>query len=562
MTTATGRPESGSWSALGPAPRSGGEEARPEHERSDAALWRHRVAPPVTFRDRMLLMGLTGIGIAAVLRLADWWFRAEHVASPALFAVLSLAFWYGISRIVLGWVNYSAIARPLHRPVREERRVAIFTTSTPGEPLAMFERTLAACARITHPHTTYLLDNTRDPRFRRLAEEHGAVCLEIVDVPGAKAGKINRALELTDEEFILVLDPDHIPFPEFLDRVTGQFDDPRVGFVQVSQAYYNQDRSFAAAGAAEQTYAFYGPGQMGLHGHHACVAIGANCTFRREALASIGGHGIGLAEDLVTAIRLHGAGWRSVYVPEVLSRGLVPEDIGSFYRQQLKWARGVYEVAFTELPRLFGRLRWRQRLAYLTIGTYYLCGLTTFVFLVLPYLYLWTGVQPATMQFAEFVVNAAPVAAVGVAMYFVVQRWLCDPRTERGTHWRGFVLKVACWPVYAAGTLLAIARAEIPYIPTAKEAVRGRFIRLAWPQLTLVTVYLVTLARVIVVRAFHTTEGSLALSSEAVWGMMAFATLPLVAAIGGLRAAWDARKPPAGVPWDAVDVDTIGGRER
>ncbi len=52
--------------------------------------------------------------------------------------------------------------------------------------------------------------------------------------------------------------------------------------------------------------------------------------------------------------------YKSVYVPEVVSRGLVPEDLGSFYRQQLKWARGVYEVAFTELPRLFGSLFWRR----------------------------------------------------------------------------------------------------------------------------------------------------------------------------------------------------------
>ena len=56
----------------------------------------------------------------------------------------------------------------------------------------------------------------------------------------------------TDEDFILILDPDHIPFPEFLDRVLGYFADERVGFVQVSQAYYNQGRSFTAIGAAEQ----------------------------------------------------------------------------------------------------------------------------------------------------------------------------------------------------------------------------------------------------------------------------------------------------------------------
>lgn len=526
---------------------------------SHGSLWRHRTAAPVRFHDRLLLGVLTGVGVVAVLRLADWWFRAEHIASPGLFVALSLAFWYGISRIVLGWVNYSAIARPTHRPAPQGRRVAIFTTSSPGEPLSMFERTLEACARVRYPHTTYLLDNTRDPRFRELAERHGVVWLELVGIPGAKAGKINRALTLTDEELILILDPDHIPFPEFLDRVLGHFDDDRVGFVQVSQAYYNQGRSFTAAGAAEQTYAFYGPGQMGLYGHHACVAIGANCTFRRTALMSIGGHGIGLAEDLVTAIRLHGAGWHSVYVPEVVSRGLVPEDLGSFYKQQLKWARGVYEVVFAELPRLFATLRWRQRLSYLTIGTYYLCGATTLVFLIFPYLYLWTGMQPAAMRFGGFLVASAPVAVIGVIIYLTVQRWLCDPQTERGLHWRGFALKIACWPVYLAGSLLAVVRADIPYIPTAKQAVRGRFFRLAWPHLALVALYLGTLARVVYVRTVQTSEASLALTTEAVWGMIAFATLPVLSALGGMYAAWQARRPPLGLPWDDVDVSMIGG---
>ena len=522
-------------------------------------LWRFRQAAAVRMRHRITLALFAGFGAVTVLRLLDWWFRRDHVAQPVLFAALSLAFWYGVSRIVLGWINSVRVTRPTPRPAPPGLRVAIFTTSSPGEPPGMFEKTLAACSRIRYPHTTYLLDDTRDPRFREIARRHGAIWLELVGIPGAKAGKINRALELTSEDFILVLDPDHVPFPEFLDRVLGYLDDERVGFVQVSQAYYNQERSFTARGAAEQTYAFYGPVQMGLCGSGGAVAIGANCTFRRAALAAIGGHGIGLAEDLVTSIRLHGAGWRSVYVPEVLSRGLVPEDLGSFYKQQLKWARGVYEVAFTELPHAFRRLSWWQRLSYLTIGTYYLFGMTAPLFLVFPYLYLWTGVQPASMRFEEFLVEAAPVAALGIAIYVYVQRWLCHPATERGLHWRGMVLKVACWPVFLRGTLLAIGRADIPYIPTAKEAVRGRFFRLAWPQLVLIALYVATVVHVSRVRLRGTTEGALELSSQAVWGMVAFATLPVLMSLGVLYAAWQARRLPSGAPWDVVDVDRLGG---
>lgn len=525
----------------------------------DDAIWRRSEAPGPRLRDRLVLVALGVSGAIAVLRLVDWWFRPAHVAHPALFVVLSLAFWYGVSRLVIGWINSLAIAKPLSRPAPPSRTVAIFTTSSPGEPVEMFEKTLAACARVRYPHTTYLLDDTGDARYREAAVRHGAVWLELTGLPGAKAGKINGALGLTTEEFILILDPDHLPFPEFLDRVLGHFDRPDVGFVQVAQAYYNQRRSFTAAGAAEQTYAFYGPGLMGLYGHGSAVAIGANCTFRRAALQSIGGHGVGLAEDLITAIRLHAAGWRSIYVPEVVSRGLVPEDLGSFQRQQLKWSRGVYEVAFVELPRLFRSLGWRQRLSYLTIGTYYLCGVTTAAFLVFPYLFLWAGIQPANMRFGSFVLAVGPVGAAGVASYLYTQRFLCDPRTERGLHWRGLILKIACWPVYLLGTMLAVIRADIPYVPTAKRAMRRRFLALAWPHLSLLALYAATIVRVLDMRLL-TREVSLGVSPEAVWGMLAFATVPVIASSVVIHAAWRSRSPLPAPPWDVVEVDRVGGR--
>jgi cellulose synthase (UDP-forming) len=511
----------------------------------------------VRFGDRLVLGMLTAAGGVGVILLGDWWFRRTHVAEPVLFVALSLAFWYGISRIVLGWVNYLGVTKSLHQPALPDVRVAIFTTSSPGEPPSLFERTLAACARIAYPHTTYLLDDTRDPRLRAIAERHGTVWLEIAGLPGAKAGKINRALELTDEEFILILDPDHLPFPEFFHRVLGHFEHERVGFVQVAQAYYNQSRSFTAAAAAEQTYAFYGPGLMGLYGHGASLAIGANCTFRRAALASIGGHGVGLAEDLITAIRLHAAGWRSVYVPEIVSRGLVPEDLGSFFRQQLKWSRGVYEVVFTELPRLWRHLSFRQRLSYTAIGTYYLSGVSTALYLLFPYLYLWTGIQPAHMQFGEFLIAGAPVAAVGITIYLYAQRWLCDPAVERGLHWRGLALKIACWPVFLAGTVLALLRAHVPYVPTAKQAVTRRFLRLAWPSLLLIAAYLVTLGRVISMRLL-TEHVSFEFAPEAVWGMLAFATVPVLAALGAVYAAWQSTRSLAEAAWANLGFDHSG----
>lgn len=505
---------------------------------SDDELFRHRRPAPVSTASRVLLGVLIFLGLQSVVLFALWWFRAEHVGNGPLFVLLSAAVWYGVFRILVGWYNFFHIEQPPARRAPDGLSVAVFTTSSPGEPYEMFVRTLDATRVIAYPHTTYLLDDTGDSRFGELARQKGAVHLELVGLPGAKAGKINAALQRTTEEFILVLDPDHIPLPDFFEPVLGHFDDPRVGFVQVAQAYYNQSRSFVARAAAEQTYAFYGPVMQGMHGNGTTVAIGANCTFRRSALESIGGHGIGLAEDLVTAIRLHAAGWRSVYVPEIVARGLVPEDLGSFVKQQLKWARGVYEVLFREYPRAFRRLTLHQKLAYFMIGTYYLVGLTTPIYLLIPALYLWTGVQPAAMFMSEYLQHALPVGFFGVLIYRYAQRWLCDPPRERGWHWRGMLLKVGCWSVYLKGLILALFGVAVPYIPTAKSRQSGNFWRLAAVPLTITLASFATLIVVLVRRFYFMSEAEVRITTEVAAGMVGFLMINVLFMSGRLYAAW------------------------
>ena len=520
-------------------------------------LWLFRESRKATQREHFLLLVFVIAGLISIIRLANWWFKKDHIASLPLFILLSLIFWYGIVRIIFIWINYLNVKKPDKVEAEEGLSVAIFTTSSPGEPLSMFAKTLEACSKINYPHTTYLLDDTQDPKFKELASQHGAVWLELVGLPGAKAGKVNKALSLTKEDYVLILDPDHIPFPEFLDEVLGFFKDEKVGFVQVSQAYYNQYRSFTARGAAEQTYAFYGPTQMGLHGKNCAVAIGANCTFRRKALSSIGGHGIGLAEDLITAIRIHAAGWKSIYHPVIVSRGLVPEDFGSFCKQQLKWARGVHEVLFTEYPLLFKKLSFWQRLSYLTIGTYYLVGATTFLYLLIPFLYFWFDVLPANMPFTEFLYYGFPVLAVAIFVYLYVQIWMCHKATESGFHWRGMVLKFCSWPVFLLGFLLSLVDADVPYIPTAKQAVTGKITPFSKPIIIQIILFLITLAVVIYSRRFIVPEATLVMTSERVWGMIAFSSISVILAFGGIYAVIESRNLKEEDPWEKVKINQI-----
>ena len=68
-----------------------------------------------------------------------------------------------------------------------------------------------------------------------------------------------------------------------------------------------------------------------MYGCDAAPVWGSHCTFRRAALDEIGGHGIGLAEDLQTSITLHAAGWHSVFVPALKARGRTWLTVPTWY---------------------------------------------------------------------------------------------------------------------------------------------------------------------------------------------------------------------------------------
>jgi cellulose synthase (UDP-forming) len=516
-------------------------------------LWKFNEARKVRSLDRAIFLGLTIAGLMSMFNLMEWWFREEHIENLFLFIILSLFFGYGNIRIALIWINYLRIQKPKEVPVPEKNlHVAVFTTSSPGEPLSMFENTFKALKNLNYPHTAYLLDDTGDPAFKELAEEHGVVWLDLPNIPGAKAGKVNEALKRTKEDFILILDPDHIVFPNFLDQTLGFFQDEKVGFVQVSQGYYNMFRSFTAQGAAEQTYTFYGPTQMGLFGYGGAVAIGANCTFRRKTLESIGGHATGLSEDLNTSIRIHSKGWKSIYNPVIVSRGLVPEDFTSYCKQQLKWARGVFEMLFDEFPKASKNLTFWQKLSYISIGTYYLVGPLTAFFIFIPLLFFTTKILPASMDFSQFIILGSPIVIIAILIYAHAQNFFCDTKTEKGIHWRGMVLKYSCWPVFTYAFYLSIINKQVPYIPTAKVAVKGFMSPFVAPLIIYCILFIFLLTGVYIERRYYIPESELILTTEKTWGMMGFALLAFVQFLGGIVAAYKSLFLKAENAWDKI----------
>ncbi len=439
----------------------------------------------VDLRRRIVLWVLVTLGIESIFYYGHWWLDPRHRVNPVFYAILTFAIFWGLWRSLINWYHFLFIKGTAHRPAPTGLRVDVFTTAMPGEPFAMFEKTLEAIAAIRYPHQSYLLDGGNDSQLRELCQRLGIRHLDCRGVRGAKAGKINHALGCSEGDFVLVIDPDHIPERGFLDQVLGHFDNPQVGYVQVVQAYYNQSESYISRAGAEQTYGFYGPTMMGMNGLGTTVAIGANCTFRRKALESIGGHAVDLVEDYLTAMRLHASGWKSVYVPKRLSFGLVPEDLHSYFKQQLKWSTGVFNVLFREYPRYAGRLPFFHKIGYFFSGTYFFEGIPTAITCILPILFLFFGLWAVEMDLKGFLLHAAPYSALSTFIGLYSQKWYRDS-SEQGLLWRGMFLKKGTWPIYVLSFLYLLSRTRVPYFPTPKTKEQGVFTKLVVPHMAVI----------------------------------------------------------------------------
>ncbi|MCS6938709.1 MAG: glycosyltransferase, partial [Roseiflexus sp.] len=149
---------------------------------------------------------------------------------------------------------------------------------------------------------------------------------------------------------------------------------------------------------------------------------------------------ISVTEDMATAMRLHAAGWRSVYHDEILARGLAPEDLRSALQQRLRWAQGTIQVMLRENPLFVPGLRLGQRLMYFATMWSYLSGFFSVIYLSAPILYLIFGMLPVRTQAEEFFWRLVPYLLTN-ELVFAVAGW------KRAT-WRGRQYSLALFPLW------------------------------------------------------------------------------------------------------------------
>jgi cellulose synthase (UDP-forming) len=434
---------------------------------------------PKTWSVRRRVRILILFGAPAAVWYFGWLLNPSRAGTAYLYGILIFAELFNLMQALGFWWTVA------NERVRERRSPATRLTvdvfiPVYKEPPEIVDLTVAAAVGLRGADVrVHVLDDGNDDAMRDLAERYGVGYIRRPEHTGAKAGNINHALTKTSAPFIAVFDSDHVADPAFLEATLGWMEDPKMAFVQTPQYYANTDENRIAAASWAQQALFFGAIARGKDGLDAVFCCGTNVLFRREAFESVGGFPTNsLTEDFELSIHLHERGWSSAYVPDVLARGLGPEDTASYVSQQQRWARGC----LSGIPRaLKARLPLRLKAQYLLSGLYFLSGWTVLIYMSFPVIRLLGGGQPlGGINAPEFLVHFVPYYAVALTMAMVA---------GAGSYtFSAFTLSAANFWIHILSTIYTVLRKKGSFVVTPKQGAAARQPSAVMPALVAVTV--------------------------------------------------------------------------
>jgi cellulose synthase/poly-beta-1,6-N-acetylglucosamine synthase-like glycosyltransferase len=392
----------------------------------------------------------------------------------------------------------STLARdPVPLPEQDGTRVAFLTTIVPSkEPLALVRSTLEAALRIRHSGTldVWLLDEEDDPTVRSVCRELGVHHFTRHQVARynqpsgrfkarSKHGNYNAWVDGhgDDYEFFVSVDPDHVPQPNFCERLLGYFRDPDVAFVVGPQVYGNYD-NFVTKGAESQQFVFHGLIQRMGNFFGCPMLVGTNNAVRISALREIGGLRDSITEDLATSLSFHsrkdpqtGRNWRSVYTPDVLAVGEGPSNFTDFFSQQHRWSRGTFENFHGHFWRSMWTLRWGARLHYSLITSYYPTAAIGWVLgAVNCAVYLLLGARGVLINPHVWIAVYIDLAFVQFALYASNRRYNVSPHEDPGSSGAaGMCMSVMAAPIYVIAFVQSALGRSSGFVVTPKGLMRS-----------------------------------------------------------------------------------------
>ena len=353
------------------------------------------------------------------------------------FFVLSILAIYGWYRYYLVYVymkNRDRVPAPLPPP-------AILPAVTVQLPIFnemyVADRLIAAVCEMDYPKELLqiqVLDDSTD-ETRQIAElavrRHAARGFNIsylhrVNRLGFKAGALEAGLKEVTAEFIAIFDADFIPPHDFLLRsVPHLVADPTVGMVQARWGHINQDYSLLTKIQAILLDAHFVLEHGGRNrAGHFFNFNGTAGVWRREAITAAGGwqHDT-LTEDLDLSYRAQLAGWRFVFLQDLVAPAEVPVEMNSFKSQQHRWAKGSIQTCIKLLPRI---LRSNQPFGVKAEAFFHLSANFSFLLMsvlsVLMFPAMWVRYSMGLYEMLLIDVPLFAAATLSVCNFYVVSQ--------------------------------------------------------------------------------------------------------------------------------------------
>lgn len=171
---------------------------------------------------------------------------------------------------------------------------------------------------------------------------------------GFKAGALAYGLERTSADYIAIFDADFFPQPDFLKKTIPHLLTEGIGMVQARWGHANRNFSLLTRIQA-----------ILLDAHFEIEHLARNRTgrffnfngtagvWRKRAILDAGGwqHDT-LTEDLDLSYRAQLAGWKFLYLPEVIAPAELPAEINAYKNQQHRWAKGSVQTALKLFPHI------------------------------------------------------------------------------------------------------------------------------------------------------------------------------------------------------------------
>ena len=278
------------------------------------------------------------------------------------------------------------------------------------------------------------------------------------DRVGFKAGALEGGQACAHGDFVCILDADFVPPPDLLKKTIDFFTDPRVGMIQTRWGHLNRQYSLLTRVQA-----------MFLDGHLLLEQTarsrsgrffnfnGTAGLWRRSCIEEAGGwqHDT-LTEDLDLSYRAQLAGWKFIFLPDVVTPAELPVDMNGFKSQQHRWTKGSIQTCKKLLPTI-----WRSDLS-LTIKLEATGHLTSnFAYLLLACLCVLLhpssgGPQSGWVRTFLIDIPIFLTASVSVAAFYICAQRELHPRT-----WMKEILLLPCLLALGVGLSLNNARAVL-----------------------------------------------------------------------------------------------------